>query len=86
MYPRIPREKVADPLGSEQHTLAATGLECSWWAIVKILKIIREFSLLSNKYNFPLRANSLTLPTKPIQPTLHKREEIAVGGDKGFAR
>jgi hypothetical protein len=30
MYPWIPREMVADPLGSAEHTLGTTGLEGFW--------------------------------------------------------
>jgi len=30
MYPRIPLEQVADPMGSAEHTLRTTAVECSY--------------------------------------------------------
>ena len=59
-------------------------LECLWNVIVKIIKIIIQVTILSNKYRLPLCVSSLTLPTQQIQLVAHKRDEIEAGSDKRY--
>jgi LPS O-antigen subunit length determinant protein (WzzB/FepE family) len=56
-----------------RHTI--NGLECLWNAIVKILKIIIQFTLLSIFLSF------VTSYQQTIQPNVQTRDEVAAGSD-----